>query len=91
MNRTFNGNHVHGTIMPRQSSWQATQRAVQQPAQRAASQGCQQRVSTSYGTHSVNRARDLERAAQNRRVHDSYAQRTSYWHEQTSYWHTHTS
>jgi len=69
--------------MPRKSSWQADRQATQANRQ-STQQTTRRRIGVSCGTHSVNRSKDINRAAQNKSIRDRYSLRSSYWDEQAS-------
>jgi hypothetical protein len=64
--RWFNANHVHGTIMPRQSSINAP---VSDYMAHAASNG----------SHKTVRNKDTRKAAKQKNVRVGYEARTRYW------------
>ena len=63
--RWFNANHVHGTIMPRQSSIDPT--------------SSNHVVAASSGNHKTVRKKDLKAAYDRRRVRVSYTEMARYW------------
>jgi hypothetical protein len=64
--RWFNANHVHGTIMPRQSSIDASNKVAQA-------------VSTSDGIHKTVRRKDLKAASDQMRMRVGHEEMARHW------------